>query len=144
MKDLLRRRFSFVLNQFTDLKLLPGRVPSYVLLFDSSTAAQDIAFMLSGQWDGCNGVVMPFYDEVSVNTAAKLYGTSWFDTLRSHIHGDSKLNVRTCSTRVSPSSVEVPTPLALLRGCPPLDFANSKIFIAAFSSRCNLQPQTQM
>ena len=76
MKDLLRRRFSFVLNQFTDLKLLPGRVPSYVLLFDSSTAAQDIAFMLGGQWDGCNGVVMPFYDEVSVNTAAKLYGVS--------------------------------------------------------------------
>jgi uncharacterized protein YjbI with pentapeptide repeats len=77
MKDLLRRKFSFVLNQFPNLTLLPGPVPSYVLLFDSSTAAQDIAFMLSGQWDGCNGVVMPFYDEVSVNTAAKLYGASW-------------------------------------------------------------------
>ncbi|MBW4586272.1 hypothetical protein G7B40_022925 [Aetokthonos hydrillicola Thurmond2011] len=39
----------------------------FVLLFDSITAASDIAFMLQGQWDGCNAVVMSKCDEAAVN-----------------------------------------------------------------------------
>lgn len=76
MKDFLRRRYSLALNQLIGMKLVSGRRPD-VLLFDSSMAASDIAFMLGGQWDGCNGVVMPNRDEVAVNTVAKLVGTSW-------------------------------------------------------------------
>ena len=76
MKNLFKSRLSDVLNQFNSLKLLSWDSP-YILLFDSSTAAQDIALMLGGQWDGCNGIIMSSPDEVAVNTAAKLYDASW-------------------------------------------------------------------
>jgi uncharacterized protein YjbI with pentapeptide repeats len=48
-----------------------------ILLFDSIAAANDIAMMLNGQWDGCNGVVMAKCDEVAVNTASKLLAATW-------------------------------------------------------------------
>ncbi|MEH1945282.1 MAG: pentapeptide repeat-containing protein [Nostoc sp.] len=48
-----------------------------VLLFDSIAAASEIALMLNGQWDGCNGVIIASGDEVAVNTAAKLLETTW-------------------------------------------------------------------
>lgn len=48
-----------------------------VLLFDSIAAANDIAFMLNAEWDGCNGAVMSKCDEVAINTAAILMGASW-------------------------------------------------------------------
>src|SRR5690242_3108912 len=48
-----------------------------ILLFDSITAANEIALMLNGQWDGCNGVNMAKCDEVAVNTAAKLLEATW-------------------------------------------------------------------
>ncbi len=51
------------------MKLLSGRRAD-VLLFDSAAAASDMAFMLGGQWDGCNGIVLPSSDKVAVNTAA--------------------------------------------------------------------------
>jgi hypothetical protein len=75
MKDLIRR-FSFPNNRFTAFEgwSRPGR---YVLLFDSSQAAENLAFMLGGQWDGCNGVVMYKCDDVAVNTAASLVEAKW-------------------------------------------------------------------
>jgi hypothetical protein len=76
MKNPLQKRFSFALNQLTAMKLLSGRRAD-VLLFDSATAASDIAFMLGGQWDGCNSIVLPSSDKVAVNTAANLVGASW-------------------------------------------------------------------
>jgi uncharacterized protein YjbI with pentapeptide repeats len=76
MKNPLQKRFSLALNQLMGMKLLSGRRTD-VLLFDSSVAASDIAFMLGGQWDGCNGIVMPSSDKVAVNTAANLVGASW-------------------------------------------------------------------
>src|ERR671933_45538 len=76
MKNLLQKRFSLALNQLTGMKLLSGRRAD-VLLFDSATAASDIAFMLGGQWDGCNGIVLSSSDKVAVNTAANLVGASW-------------------------------------------------------------------
>lgn len=51
--------------------------PKDILLFDSALAAEDIAYMLGGQWDGCNGVVVDKCDEVAVNTAASLIGATW-------------------------------------------------------------------
>lgn len=76
MKDLLQKRFPLALNQLMGMKLLSGRRAD-VLLFDSAAAASDIAFMLGGEWDDCNGVVLPSCDKVAINTAAKLVGASW-------------------------------------------------------------------
>jgi len=35
-----------------------------ILLFDSIAAASEIALMLNGQWDGCNGVIIAKCDEI--------------------------------------------------------------------------------
>ncbi|MBE8985736.1 pentapeptide repeat-containing protein [Nostoc sp. LEGE 12450] len=48
-----------------------------VLLFDSIAAASEIALMLNGQWDGCNGVIIAKCDEIALNTAAKLLEATW-------------------------------------------------------------------
>lgn len=48
-----------------------------ILLFDSIAAASEIALMLNGEWDGCNGVIMAKCDEVAVETATKLLETTW-------------------------------------------------------------------
>jgi uncharacterized protein YjbI with pentapeptide repeats len=76
MKNPLQEKFSFVLKQLMGIKFLSGRRTD-ILLFDCATAASDIAFMLGGQWDGCNGVVLPSSDKEAVNTAANLVGASW-------------------------------------------------------------------
>jgi uncharacterized protein YjbI with pentapeptide repeats len=76
MKNPLQKRFSLALSQLMGMKLLSGRRTD-ILLFDSSTAASDIAFMLGGQWDGCNSIVLPSSDKVAVNTAANLVEASW-------------------------------------------------------------------
>ncbi len=60
-----------------DLNRWLQRKQETVVLFDSITAASDIAFMLNGEWDGSNGVVMPKCDEVAVKTAANLVGAAW-------------------------------------------------------------------
>ncbi|MBG1266535.1 hypothetical protein [Nostoc sp. WHI] len=36
-----------------------------VLLFDSTATASEIALMLNGEWDGCNGVIVASGDEVT-------------------------------------------------------------------------------
>ncbi|OKH34276.1 hypothetical protein NIES2101_39260 [Calothrix sp. HK-06] len=59
------------------IQSLLGQAPKPVLLFDSVEKANDIAFMLKGKWDGCNGVAIYPCDEVAVNTAASLLETSW-------------------------------------------------------------------
>ncbi len=48
-----------------------------ILLFDSPDAASDIAFMLGGERDDCNGVVVEKIDEVAINTAANLIQAKW-------------------------------------------------------------------
>ncbi|WP_293127432.1 pentapeptide repeat-containing protein [Microcoleus sp. bin38.metabat.b11b12b14.051] len=48
-----------------------------VLLCDSTAAASDMAFMLSGHWDGCNSLVLPKCDKVAIEAAASLLETSW-------------------------------------------------------------------
>lgn len=51
--------------------------PGQQILFDSPQAAEESAFMLSGQWDGCNGVVVTQLDQVALSTVAKLVGAKW-------------------------------------------------------------------
>lgn len=75
MKDLIRR-FLFGKTSFTGFEGWPWN-RQYVLLFDSEKAANEIAFMIGGQWDGCNAVVVDKCDEVAVNTAANLVGAKW-------------------------------------------------------------------
>ena len=60
-----------------DLNLWLQRQQQTVVLFDSVAGAADVAFMLNGEWDECNGVIMTTCDEVAVNTAANLVGCSW-------------------------------------------------------------------
>ncbi|MEG5195550.1 pentapeptide repeat-containing protein [Microcoleus sp. A6-C5] len=48
-----------------------------VLLCDSIAAASDMAFMLKGEWDGCNSLVLPKSDKVAIEAAASLLETSW-------------------------------------------------------------------
>ncbi len=51
--------------------------PETVLLCDSIAAASDMAFMLNGDWDGCNSLVLPKSDKVAIEAAASLVETSW-------------------------------------------------------------------
>ncbi len=47
------------------------------LLFDSCYAAENVAFMLGGQWDKCNSVVLSVADEIAIETAAKMIEAQW-------------------------------------------------------------------
>ncbi|MBD2100347.1 pentapeptide repeat-containing protein [Leptolyngbya sp. FACHB-261] len=76
MKDVLQIRFSELLNRLTGAKLESDRTP-HLLLFDSTVAASEVALMLGGQWDGCNGVSLGSVDKVAVDTAAALMEASW-------------------------------------------------------------------
>lgn len=76
MNGFLQKRFSLALNPLIGTKVL-SNPRGDVLLFDTVAAASDIAFMVGGQWDGCNGVVLPSSDEVAINTAANLVGALW-------------------------------------------------------------------
>jgi uncharacterized protein YjbI with pentapeptide repeats len=51
--------------------------PEIVLLCDSIAAASDMAFMLGGEWDGCNSLLLPKCDKVAIAAAASLLETSW-------------------------------------------------------------------
>ena len=73
MKSLIQKILNFP-NNFNGFE---GRSKQDVLLFDSSFAAQDIAFIIGGHWDGCNGVLVTKNDEIAVNTAAELLGARW-------------------------------------------------------------------
>ncbi|MBW4663985.1 MAG: pentapeptide repeat-containing protein [Chroococcus sp. CMT-3BRIN-NPC107] len=67
------------------LLLLTGSVSSlsngykqyHTLLFDSSYAAEDVAFIIGGQWDNCNSVSLSVVDEIAIETAAKIVGAKW-------------------------------------------------------------------
>ncbi len=48
-----------------------------ILLFDSCEAASEIAFMLRGDWNNCNGVAVDKIDEIAIDTAANLIQAKW-------------------------------------------------------------------
>lgn len=74
MKD-LQQKLSLFKGQIAGLSNRDRE--NQTLLFDSCYAAEDIAFMLGGQWDNCNGVVVSVVDEVAIATAAKLVNAKW-------------------------------------------------------------------
>ena len=76
MKNLLPGNLANLINRLTDLTSSSKNIP-HTILFDSIDAAQQIAFMLGAEWDKCNGVMLQKYDEIAVNTAAKLHNSSW-------------------------------------------------------------------
>ena len=51
--------------------------PETVLLCDSIAAASDMAFMLNGEWEGCNSLVFPKCGKVAIEAAASLLEISW-------------------------------------------------------------------
>ncbi|MDF5721675.1 MAG: pentapeptide repeat-containing protein [Rhizonema sp. PD37] len=61
----------------TSLNSLLKKKQKSVLLFESVAGAQEIAFMLNGKWDGCNGVTVNKCDEVAINAAAALVTNAW-------------------------------------------------------------------
>jgi hypothetical protein len=50
---------------------------SKVILFDSLEAAQEVAYAIRGDWDGCNGVEITDFDSASLELAASLAGAQW-------------------------------------------------------------------
>lgn len=47
------------------------------LLFDSITAAQEVAYMLQAQWDECNQVIISNFDSFALETAVSLADTAY-------------------------------------------------------------------
>lgn len=80
MKDLLQK-FSSLRDAIVRLSARSGK--NRVLLFDSRDAAYNVAFMLDGQWDECNSVVIPTSDEIAIKTAASLVEARWCDSGKS-------------------------------------------------------------
>lgn len=56
---------------------LPSQKQSRVVLVDSIASASELAFILSGKWDNCNGVILTKYDSVAISSAADLIGAKW-------------------------------------------------------------------
>ncbi|OWY69871.1 low-complexity protein [cyanobacterium TDX16] len=77
MKDLLQK-FSSWRDAIVRLSDRAGE--NRVLLFDSRDAAYNVAFMLDGEWDECNSVVIPTSDEIAIKTAASLVEARWCDS----------------------------------------------------------------
>ncbi len=80
MRDLQQK---FLLFKGKISSLSNGVKEDQTLLFDSCYAAEDVAFMLGGQWDKCNGVVVSVVDEVAIATAAKIVDARWCYTGKS-------------------------------------------------------------
>ncbi len=74
MKD-LGQKLLLLTGSITGLSNESGK--HRTLLFDSCYAAENVAFMLSGQWDECNGVVLSVADEIAIETAAKIVEARW-------------------------------------------------------------------
>ena len=54
-----------------------SRHKNCVVLSDSIASAEELAFMLGGEWDKCNGITLPQYDPVAVREAAALIRANW-------------------------------------------------------------------
>jgi uncharacterized protein YjbI with pentapeptide repeats len=66
-----------LLRKFTQTFLSAQKRTFEVILFDSISSAEDLAFMLGGEWDGCNSITWDKYDSVAVAEAAALTGAKW-------------------------------------------------------------------
>ena len=66
-----------LLQRFNETFLLAQKRTCTLVLFDSIASAEDLAFMLAGEWDGCNSITLSKYDSVAVTEAAALIGAKW-------------------------------------------------------------------
>lgn len=48
-----------------------------VILVDSVASANELAFMLNGEWDSCNSITLAKYDQAAISEAAALVGAKW-------------------------------------------------------------------
>ena len=76
------KRSQFTLNvmnilQLSNILSLSRKPNSCVVLSDSIASAEELAFMLGGEWDSCNGITLTQYDSVAVREAAALIGAKW-------------------------------------------------------------------
>jgi DNA-binding transcriptional ArsR family regulator len=55
----------------------PHEDTSNIILFNSVEVAQEVAYSLRGEWDGCNGVEIPDFDPAALKTAASLAEGQW-------------------------------------------------------------------
>jgi Pentapeptide repeats (8 copies) len=74
MKD-LQQKLLLIKDKIAGLSNVSRK--NHTLLFDSCYAAENVAFMLGGQWDTCNGVVVSVADEIAIATAAKIVDARW-------------------------------------------------------------------
>lgn len=76
MKDLILLSTSMSISRFFNFR---GGLDldQSVLLFDSCLAAEQSAFVLNGQWDQYNGVVLSKHDKVAIDAVASLTGARW-------------------------------------------------------------------
>ena len=56
---------------------LPNQNNSSIVLCDSIASANDLAFMLGGEWDNCNSITLTKSDRIALTEAAALIGTKW-------------------------------------------------------------------
>lgn len=69
MKDLLQQ---------LKKTFLPSQKQKFcVVLIDSIASASELAFILGGEWDNCNSVILTKYDRVAISSAADLIGAKW-------------------------------------------------------------------
>ena len=66
-----------ILQKLSNTLLLAQKSNYRVVLFDSIASAEELAFMLGGEWDNCNSITLAKYDSVAVKEAAALTGAKW-------------------------------------------------------------------
>ncbi len=66
-----------LLQQFKETFLPSQKRKSSVVLFDSIASANELAFMLGGEWDNCNSITLTEYDCIAVSEAAALIEAKW-------------------------------------------------------------------
>lgn len=72
-----------LLQQLTEIFASSNKDNSCVILLERIASADELAFMLGGEWDNCNSVTLTKYDRVAISSAAALIGAEWC------LYGDS-------------------------------------------------------
>ena len=62
----------FTRDSIAKLDAVGRKVGRKIILFDTPQAAENVAFMLRGDWDGCNSVSFAVFDDEAIVTAAAL------------------------------------------------------------------------
>ena len=66
-----------LLKHLSETFLPRNQSNSCIVLLNRIASASELAFMLDGEWDNCNGVTLTKYDKVAITEAAALIGAKW-------------------------------------------------------------------